>query len=424
MIYYLVLCLFVVEYMRPGNLYPALNAARLNSILPWVCVLASAVKGVVPHRDIFEDRNFTLFGVFTFLVMVSVLTARVTVYAFTTFTIVFGYVLFLWIVARQMGTLDAMKGLFRTLIFIHAGIVFIAPQIVLDGQNRNYIPAGAFLGDGNDFSLSICILVPFCLFLLLDSNRKIARLFYALLLLLLVAAVIGTQSRGGTLGLIAVGVYYWLKTNRKVVTGALAAVAVVGVMALASPQYFQRMGTLTNVEDDGSAQGRLTAWRAGTAMMLSNPLLGVGAGNFPPNYTRFAPGAEGMGRWKTAHSIYFLALGELGLPGIGVLLYFIFWNLHANRKAAKEAIRRGLSPTSSEVQLLGALSASVLAFAVAGAFLSAIYYPHMYVLAGMIIAARRLTRLAVGHVDELTPAPPAMVLHPALRPLPRGRYVS
>ena len=429
MIYYFVLAFFVVEYMRPGNLYPVINVARLNTIIPLSTLFLTTFKGAVSNGEILPDRNTVIFGTLTFLVVVSVLTARLTGNAFTAFTVVLGYVLLGWVVARQMGTIDDLKGLFKTLIFVHIGIIAIAPEIVLDGQERHFIPAGAFLGDGNDFALSIDILVPFCLFLLFDAKKLMGRIFWGVCLLLLVAAIIGTQSRGGTLGLVAVAIYFWSKTDRKLLTGAISIVGLVGVMALASPQYFARMGTMAKIEDDGSAQGRITAWKAGTYMMLSNPLLGVGAGNFPPNYTKFAPGADGVGRWKTAHSIYFLILGELGLPGLMLLIYYIFWNLGENRRLSKKVMREGLAKSSPEVRLVGAMSASLLAYAVAGAFLSAIYYPHMYVLAGMMIASRRIARLAaaqqVAPAGAAASATPVVYQPPVLRPhFPPGRYVS
>ncbi len=431
MIYYLVLAFFVVEYMRPGNMLPALNALRLNTVIPLAMLVATSLSGKVSNGEVLSERNTLIFATLIVLVIGSVVTARITMYAFTAFTVVLGYVLLTWVVARQMGDIEDVKGLFKTLMFIHVGIIGIAPELVLDGQNRNYIPTGAFLGDGNDFALSIDILVPFCLFMIFDAKGIKGRLFWAATLLVLVAAIIGTQSRGGTLGLVAVAIYYWTKTDRKVLTAALAVVAVVGVLGLASPQYFERMNTLSHVEDDGSAQGRITAWKAGTNMMLSNPLLGVGAGNFPPNFPRFAPGADGVGRWKTAHSIYFLILGELGLPGLMLLLYFVFWNLYENRRLTKEIMKQGLAKSSREVRLVGSLSASLLAFAVAGAFLSAIYYPHMYVIAGLLIATRRIARLAAVQAQAQTvpadgsvPVAP-MLAQPSLRPqFQPGRYVS
>ena len=95
---------------------------------------------------------------------------------------------------------------------------------------------------------------------------------------------------------------------------------------------------------------------------------------------------------QTAHSIYFLTLGELGFPGLAVLLTFIFGNLVANRRLANEVRRRSIAHPAESLNLLACLSASVIAFATGGAFLSAIYYPHLYVVAGISAAGRRLVR--------------------------------
>ena len=197
MIYYLVLAFFVVEYMRPGNMLPPLNALRLNTVVPLCMLVATALSGKVANGEVLSERNALIFATLTVLVVGSVVTAGNTLYAFTAFTVVLGYVLLTWVVARQMGDIEDVKGLFKTLMFIHLGIVAVAPELVLDGQNRNYIPAGAFLGDGNDFALSIDILVPFCLYMIFDAKGMKGRLFWGASLLVLVAAIIGTQSRGG-----------------------------------------------------------------------------------------------------------------------------------------------------------------------------------------------------------------------------------
>jgi O-antigen ligase len=157
-------------------------------------------------------------------------------------------------------------------------------------------------------------------------------------------------------------------------------------------------------------------------MALSNPL-GVGAGQFPVNYTRYAIAAE-VG-WKTAHSIYFLILGELGFLGLGGLIFFIGSNLFANRRVLKELGTATTPAAATSRRMIAALSASVLAYAVAGAFLSATYYPHMFVLAGLLAAARRIARQ--GASDRTVPAAPrpmTLTLHPAIRATLGSRRAS
>jgi O-antigen ligase len=177
---------------------------------------------------------------------------------------------------------------------------------------------------------------------------------------------------------------------------AIGAAALVGLVFIyAPPTYFQRMELIKSYETEGSAQGRIMAWKAGVRMALDHPILGVGAGHFPVKFgVEYRPPQFGRTEipWLTAHSIYFLVLGELGFPGLAVLLVLIGSNLVANRRVQLEIEEWEGSARITDVRLLVCLSASLIAFAVAGAFLTAIYYPHIYVLSGLLAAARRIVR--------------------------------
>jgi probable O-glycosylation ligase (exosortase A-associated) len=410
MIYYALLLFFVLEYMRPGSYIPGLNAIRLNSIVPLVVILGTLLTASpVSNQAVLRESNTKIVLFMLGLIVLSVLTADVTMYAFTVFTTVLGYVLMYWVLARQITDLRRLKGLFMTLILIHVALAAMTPQMFTDPDSRYALASGTFLGDGNDYALSVNLAIPFCLFLLFDAKNARHKMICAGALLFLVLCVVATKSRGGTLALGCVGLYYWLKSDKKAVTGLLAAGAVLAILVVAPPTYFERMGTISANPQDGSAQGRLIAWQSGVRMALDNPLLGVGAGMFPAKFGTVyrPPGEEAGGRWKTAHSIYFLILGELGLPGLGLLLTFIFSNLVVNRRLLKELARRPGGTRSTEARLLACLSASVIAYAVAGAFLSAVYYPHMFVLAGLLVAARRIVAERSGTADLTGTAVPS-----------------
>jgi probable O-glycosylation ligase (exosortase A-associated) len=423
MIFFGLLLVFFVEYIRPGNLVPVLNVTRPNTIIPLAVLIGTFVTGSRwSAGDLMKELNTRLLLVFLGLVTASFLVAEVTLYAYTVFTTVFGYVMLYWVIVRQVTDLSRVKWLFRTVVFLHVLLAALTPEMFTNPGGRHYINAGTFVGDGNDYALSVNVALPMCLFLLLDARTWKSRILYALTLLLLVSCVVLTQSRGGTLALIAIGVYYWAKSERKLVTGLLAAVALVGVMTMAPPQYFDRMNTISQYEDN-SAQARLGAWKAAIGMAASNPVMGAGAGQFPSNYTRFAN--KDGGRWMTAHSIYFLMLGELGIPGITVLLSIIIMNLVANGRVARRA-RSALPDTGSlERSLLASLSASLIGFAVAGAFLSVLYYPHIFYLCGLLTCARRIVgdRLAA-HRTEAPPVAPRLRPPVAMSPVIRGRYAS
>jgi predicted MFS family arabinose efflux permease len=174
------------------------------------------------------------------------------------------------------------------------------------------------------------------------------------------------------------------------------------------------MGTITDTEES-SAQGRILAWKQGIQMALGSPLIGVGPGHFPMAY-----GTANTSRWMTAHSIYFLLLGELGFPGLTLLLILIFSNLLANRQLLQQVWRLPRDDAATARNILACTSAATVGFAVGGAFLSAAYYPHLYVLSGVLVAGRHIVRVqleAHEHAGQSKPVDlgPA-VARPPVRP--------
>jgi O-antigen ligase len=229
---------------------------------------------------------------------------------------------------------------------------------------------------------------------------------------------VSTQSRGGTLGLAAVGVFWWWRSNRKFQTAVLAAVIVAMIFALAPGAYFDRMSSIGDTQE-GSAQGRITAWRAATRMAMDSPLFGVGPAHFGVKFgTEYRP-ADFVGSGMNAHSLYFLALGELGFPGFILVIWLIAHNLAANQRLARQVQARNAPTSESDLQLLAAGSGAMIALATAGAFLSALWYPHLYVVAGLLTAMRRVVTVrleaAAGAVAD-EPGQPQMTLHWSLRP--------
>jgi hypothetical protein len=85
--------------------------------------------------------------------------------------------------------------------------------------------------------------------------------------------------------------------------------------------------------------------------------------------------------------MYFLALGELGPLGL-LLLLALLWVMFRETQLARRRIDREDAAGNGESRkLMIALGGSIVGFAVSGAFLSVLYYPHLYVLAGLVVAA-------------------------------------
>lgn len=400
------LLFFFLDYVRPTSFVPALAVLHLNSLVPIGVVglsLLSRRPSAEPTAD--EPSNLRMVFLFVFLIVLSAAFADVTERVFNVFEAVLGYAAISWAMTEQVNTLDRLKSVVMTLLLVHVVVAALNPLMFTDPDVRHYVTSGGFLGDGNDFALSVIIVIPLCLFLMTDAAKAPKKLFWALCLAVCIASVVLTKSRGATVGLVCVGAYYWSKSDRKgpMLAGALAVVAL--IMVLAPPTYFERMSKIADSQE-GSAQGRIQAWGSAVRMAVDYPLTGVGAGLFPIAFGTKYRSSDQL-PWMNAHSIYFQVLGELGFPGAALLLALIIRNITANRRLARQLQQRDPRQLASERQLLSALSASMVGYATTGAFLSAAYYPHLLILAGLHTAARRLVRerLAAATVPGTVPSP-------------------
>lgn len=385
MLYYGLLISLFLDYVRPGAYVPIIAATKVGTIIPLlVFVVSLAYKGPITNGMVFSHTNTKWLLFLMFLLLSSILISDVTTYSFDVFNNVFGFLIWYYIITRIVNSIDKIKGVFIVLVFSHIIILLLNPQVVLDPSTRSYVHGNPFLGDGNDFSLSICIVVPMAIYLLQSSQKKHMRLIYVGVVLILGLAIIGTQSRGAALALGALFFYLWWYGRQKILGILMIATALFAIMLYAPPQYFERLDTIRNYEQESSAKTRVIAWKAAVRMATTHPLTGVGTGHFPVSIGRFQDEIPGD---LTAHSMYFLILGELGFPGIIFLLSILLTNLFRNRRLMKQARGSPDDPTAQEfARLFFLISGSVIAFSVAGAFLSVTYYPHLYVLAALCSA--------------------------------------
>jgi hypothetical protein len=120
--------------------------------------------------------------------------------------------------------------------------------------------------------------------------------------------------------------------------------------------------------------------------------------------------------------VYFLVLGELALPGICLYLALIITSLVSNRRVGKSLQTHDPPLALRHRRLLASTSAAMIAFAVGGAFLSAAYYPHIFMVSGLMLASRRVIRrenaAACGPTPATVPAGPVAPVSPLLLPRP------
>jgi len=380
----------LLEYVRPGGYFPIIDAVKVNSLVPLLVLLMTIFyKDGLDHKKIFGHPNSKWILFYMFLLVASILLSDVTHNSLTVFQTVLGYIFFYYMILRLVTTLERLQGIMAVLVLSHVIVLGLNPVLITNPEVRSYIFGHTFMGDGNDFSLSVAIVLPMCVYLFLESKKIIFKIYYLLSFFGLTLGVIGTQSRGATIALVAVFLYLWFMAKRKIVGFVAILLVGIGVAFYAPDVYFERMNTVSHYEDDGSAMGRIIAWKTAMRMVARYPLTGVGTGHFAVKLgTEFRPAEWGNKNlpWLTAHSMYFLTIGELGIPGITFLLAIIISNFFRNNRLLGLANGHVLASVRRYGLIIMFLNGSLIAFAFGGAFLSAIYYPHLYVLMGILTA--------------------------------------
>jgi O-antigen ligase len=256
---------------------------------------------------------------------------------------------------------------------------------------------GGPLNSPNYFAIILVVTVPMALALLRTRLSLISRAVYSISLVLSLMATLLTYSRSGFLIL---GLVLLLSVRRHRIGVAHVMIVILVLVlsiAIAPPRVWERLETLTTpfsgagqigtVIDDG-VDLRLGAQFTAVSMFLTNPLLGVGAGNYPPNYTEYARwlGVKSGGTEYTPHNLYLEILAETGAAGFIAFLWLSASVLLQLHRSLKRADPGGLSGKDWRELILG-LEFALLGYLAAGVFASAAYSKYFWALLGLVVAA-------------------------------------
>lgn len=293
--------------------------------------------------------------------------------------------------------------------------------------------AGAATYDANDLALIIVITLPLLIWWFFDSRSKL-RWVAIFALPMLFSIMLRTSSRGGFLAMVAIlGGLLFVGTTGRVrevrrlaTTGVL--LAMLGALALPA-SYSERMSTMGEEVDNKSPTARINVWKRGIGYALENPFFGVGIGNFGraegilSDYSQ-SKGGRGV-KWSTAHSSYIEAWATIGLIGGTAFALVIVCSTYAllmwrPPDWLRDPAQRMLTPM---------LGLSLLAFGVAGAFLSFAFTSPPYYLLGFATALLLMPRHSAGAgaptatsvATERMPPRPPLSRYPAPPTRPYGR---
>ena len=259
--------------------------------------------------------------------------------------------------------------------------------------------SGHVLGDRNELSIAFTMTLPICYYLLGEYGKQSRLLMAALLgtMALIVAGVIGTQSRGGFISLIALGGYLFMKSERKVLMSILIAVLVAGMAQLVSSEWTSRIDTINDASEDASFMGRVVAWKLSLLLAMENPFFGGGFKTLEyfPVWSRLsqdfftldwfysAEAVPDQHLSHAAHSVYFQVLGDHGFGGLALYLSFLIGSFRRAGRIARKAMTLQAPPWIRSVATM--LQLSVFVFSLGGAALSFAYFDLIFAIIGLLI---------------------------------------
>ena len=372
--------------------YFVLAVGRLSELVPWLSqiplvklVFVLTIISAMRHRKELASGTwksippakltFLLMGTITVSILFSVLRSA-------TFSLITNFVTL--VVITLILTIKASSGWTSVKTMLHGTVLaalilifgaFSTSEAGRAGYSSNYDP--------NDFAFVMVGLFPLVVtFGVISRGAK--RLLYFSLALLLVLAILLTQSRGGVLGLIfdIIAMTFLLpiawrgrlhfSPSKSKIIARVVLLVVIGVACWQSlpGTARDRLSTITALGSDYNAgeQGRLGIWNRNLPLVLQRPW-GYGAGSFETVDWLFAGG-----QYRAPHNTFLQALVELGVQGFALFIAVLVSTLRylyvpGNSEPEKDSAAAPDEPRA----FARALAIGLIALCIGGFFLSHLY---------------------------------------------------
>ena len=393
--FYLLLFYLFLEYGRPQHLLPFLTYLHL----PALSLIMLTFIGIFYGRFQWKDKQTILLLFFLGLMVIHGPIAVNNYWTLKIFIVmVINFIAYLSI-SSFIDNQENYKKLVGVWLAIHIFLSII-------GIKNSGAGIGGFLGDENDFCMTLNMIIPFSFFLAVYASGK-ERVYNILLTCLFIFVVFLSRSRGGFVGLCVMFLYCWLRTKRKILVAFLVGIIVVFAVLIAPSTYWDRIQTIhTEGSTTGTGSERVFEWKIGWHMFLDNPIMGVGQGNFPWEFKKYEFLVTGddepfLGRsvaGRVAHSLYFTLFPELGLIGAIIFFAIVYYSFKDLKIIRKICIQHEKNKNDNKMEkyfyyLTIALEGSMISYLASGIFISILYYPNFYILIGLIISLKKIVIL-------------------------------
>jgi len=408
-----------VLLLRPQDQIRALAPFHLAEICAFAGIAPMIVHRFTRDLPVFritpETSGLIAFG------LVILGTAPFSIWPGGVFDVFSEYLKIVVVFVLMMNTLTTAKRIEQVTWLILVSCGYIAARGVFDyARGVNLVEGGrvagavgGIFGNPNDLALNMVTFLPAAMMVALTPRHSaMRRLVAAGIVVLMLATIVFTKSRGGALGLGSVLVAM-LFLGRRIRPG-FAAMAL-GAVLVATPflpsSFWDRMSSMFNEEQDrtkytGSSEARRVLLMEGIDTFVEYPFTGIGAGQFK-NYNP----PERKERWRETHNALIQVAAETGFFGLLTFGFLIIRGgiaaANTRRLLARPRKKSAYDPLAlvmhdDDRQTLyaytAAMTAGLIGWFTCALFASVAYSWTFYYLLALIIAARELarSRLAAG----------------------------
>lgn len=388
---YWLICFYIfLEYVRPQEIYPAIDMLPLAFVTILATVAISFHEG---NRFRVKNAENVLFVLFFLTILLSSALAYSPQDSFDKLSIYIGWIIVYFLIINLVNT-GSRYFVFLVLYFLwnvkmtQHGFVTWA-QRGFSYADWGVTGAPGWFQNSGEFGIQLCIFIPLLLHFIAALWKQWNYFTRVVLVLVAVTAfgsLVATNSRGALLGVAGALVWMWLKSGRKIV--ALLVILPVALAAFYSIPT-QTIERFEGAGDDYTSQSRLKRWTDGLDIMNDHPVLGIGYANWPRFYRENYPASEGLVPWGLPHNIFIDAGAELGYTGLVLFVLMIVLTFVYNYRSRRIALQM---KDNVMYHIAHGLDAGMIGFLISGSFVSVLFYPYFWIGMAFTVALNNVAR--------------------------------
>ncbi len=359
---FFILCVLVsligfeaVNTLYRGESYYSLTVIKIVGLMLLISVIPSIVMGKVKVKL----SNGTLILTFLLIGLILSLLKSENYSASIRELLTFFQLAVLWLIVRYLVNTEkklTILSIFAVISLSISALIGISQYVLTPDSRITGISQNAAI-------LSADLFVGFwlCFALYKRTNIFRSKIFWGIFLLILTVGLLVTLSRAAYIAIIPSFIVVGLCLGKTRKAMFLLIIFIICILIFA-PFTIERLSE-TSVIKDTATKGHLLSIKAGLNIMLDNPLLGVGIGNYDLHYLRYTNDIRMIPR--TAHNSY-LAIGSEA--GIFTMLLFIIFHILAFVSLWKTAKKQNDEGNINNLYFIAAVAGALTVFCIIGLF--------------------------------------------------------